>query len=298
MFKKLLVGVDGRPGGRDAIALAYRLAGLHTRIVLAHVYRDSAWGIGDGLALADERKRARRLLTDERLATGVNAETVLTYYGSPGRALHDLARREHADGLVVGCSHRGAVGRLLLGDDTRAALHDAPCAVAVAPRGYAHSDHQWLTVGVADDGSPESERALEAARGLAVGGSGQIVARSVVGLQSLSDDGAPLDWTEETERAIAAERERLGALQNVVGDVVYGDPGEELAAFAREVDVLVVGSRGLGAFDRLLLGSTSAYLAGRVSCPLLVLGPQVSAPGPDGSGEPFRGLRERAERAS
>lgn len=280
MFEKLLVGVDGRSGGRDAIVLAGRLAGPHTRIVLAHVYRGAAWGIGDDLALADERKRAQRLLADERLATGVNAETVVTDYGAPGRALHDLARREHADGLVVGCSHRGAIGRLLLGDDTRAALRDAPCMVAVAPPGYAHSDHQLQRIGVAHDGSSESERALEAARDLWGGGSCQIVARSVVGLQPAPDVGELLGWTEQTEQTIAAERERLNALGGVVGDVVYGEPRADLVAFAREVDALVVGSRGLGPIDRVLLGSASSDLVGRASCPLLVVGSKVSWPAP------------------
>jgi nucleotide-binding universal stress UspA family protein len=298
MFEKLLVGVDGRPGGRDAIVLAQRLAAPSTRIVLAHVYTDPALGFGDGVALADERDRAQRLLTGERLAIGVNAETVVSNYGSPGRGLHYLARTEHADGLVIGCSHRGSIGRLLIGDDTRAALHGAPCAVAVAPRGYARSDHEWQRIGVADDGSPDSRRALEAARGLAVGGSCQIVARSVVTLQPAADDGAPVSWTEPTEQAILAERERLAAVDDVVGDVAYGEPQAQLVEFAREVDVLVVGSRGLGPIDRALVGSISTHLAGRVSCPLLVLGPKVSWPAPGGPDEPSRGPRGLAEPAS
>ena len=38
MFKNVLVGVDGRAGGRDAIALASRLRDPDGELTLAHVY--------------------------------------------------------------------------------------------------------------------------------------------------------------------------------------------------------------------------------------------------------------------
>ena len=37
MFTKIVVGVDGRPGGRDAIALGAALERTGARLVLAHV---------------------------------------------------------------------------------------------------------------------------------------------------------------------------------------------------------------------------------------------------------------------
>ena len=69
MFENILVGVDGRQGGRDAIALAKRLAAPDATITLAHVY-GSEWSIGRAAPLAfqvareesrpDARRRARR----------------------------------------------------------------------------------------------------------------------------------------------------------------------------------------------------------------------------------------------
>src|SRR5579859_3719858 len=38
MFKDVLIGVDGRQGGRDAVALARELATPEARFTLAHVY--------------------------------------------------------------------------------------------------------------------------------------------------------------------------------------------------------------------------------------------------------------------
>ena len=39
MFKNVLVGVDGRPNGRDAIALASQLADPDGKLTLAHVHQ-------------------------------------------------------------------------------------------------------------------------------------------------------------------------------------------------------------------------------------------------------------------
>jgi nucleotide-binding universal stress UspA family protein len=73
-----------------------------------------------------------------------------------GRGLHELREVIEADLLVVGSSRRGLLGRVLIGDDTRAALNGAPCAVAIAPTGFASEPAVMRKVGVGYDGSPES----------------------------------------------------------------------------------------------------------------------------------------------
>jgi nucleotide-binding universal stress UspA family protein len=64
---------------------------------------------------------------------------------------------------------------------------------------------------------------------------------------------------------------RLSKLPGVAGRAVYGLAGEELAAFSKDVDLLVVGSRSYGPVKRLVLGSTSDYLERHARCSLLVL---------------------------
>jgi nucleotide-binding universal stress UspA family protein len=87
---------------------------------------------------------------------------------------------------------------------------------------------------------------------------------------------------------IDEKRARLATIQDVDADVVYGDPGESLAALASEVDLMVVGTRGQGPLGRLMSGSTSTYLARRVSCPLLAVPRPVSEPEPTAPDEPSR----------
>ena len=54
MFKKVLIGVDGRDGGRDAIALAQNLGGPRAHYVLANVVSGSL-SSGAGAFWADDR---------------------------------------------------------------------------------------------------------------------------------------------------------------------------------------------------------------------------------------------------
>lgn len=78
------------------------------------------------------------------------------------------------------------------------------------------------------------------------------------------------DATEVAGAAVAAAGAAFPGLPTSV-EVVVGDPVDELLAASRAADVLVVGSRGLGAFTGLLLGSVSERLARAAACPAVVV---------------------------
>ncbi|GGY33389.1 universal stress protein [Streptomyces djakartensis] len=67
---------------------------------------------------------------------------------------------------------------------------------------------------------------------------------------------------------------------NVTRDVTVGEPLTVLEIASRTASLVVVGSRGLGAFGSLLLGSTSAHLAAHGRCPVLVVRGRPSPDGP------------------
>lgn len=274
MFENVLVGVDGRANGHDAIVLATRLADPDAKLVLAHVHAgapDPAHTIAPGL-LKDQRKASDELLERERTAAGVSAEIVSVIAPTPGRGLHDQAEEQGADLLVVGSCERGVFGRAMLGDDTRASLNGAPCAVAVACRGYAGQRDSITTVGVGYDGSPESETALAAARAIAERNAASLRAMQVVNLPTYAFTSIIPPATGESIDALLAETNgQLAELAGVEGRAAYGVVGEELAAFTDELDLLVVGSRGYGPWQRLVLGSTSNHLQRHARCSLLVL---------------------------
>jgi nucleotide-binding universal stress UspA family protein len=274
MFEQVIVGVDGRPTGRDAIALASRLVSPEGKLTLANVHAGElrpVHAVTPGM-VQEERGASHELLERELAAAEVEAELVSFVAPSPGRGLHDLAEERGADLLVVGSCSRGALGRAMLGDDTRAALNGAPCAVGIATRGYAQHPLPLARVGVGYDGSPESEAALAAARAVAAQHRSKLLALEVVSVPTYSFTGlTPPALGDTIDALIADAKERLAALDDVEARAVYGLPGEELAAFGDDLDLLVVGSRNYGPLRRLVIGSTSDYLERHARSSLLVL---------------------------
>lgn len=81
--------------------------------------------------------------------------------------------------------------------------------------------------------------------------------------------------------AEAVERARAVAPGVDVGHaVVTGEPLTVLEAQSRAAELVVVGSRGMGGFVGLLVGSTAVHLTAHGRCPVLVVREQPSAEGP------------------
>jgi nucleotide-binding universal stress UspA family protein len=293
MFKRVLVGVDGRSNGRDAVALATRLIEPGGTLTLAHVHSGEVGPLHartPSLA-AHEREASQLLLEQERVASDVEARLVSVVAASPGRGLHQQADAEGTDLLVVGSCCHGVLGRAMLGNDTRGALNGAPCAVAIAPRGYAQSHRAIGRIGVAYNGSEESKTALSASRELAAQTSATVQALEVVSVSSYAFAGLMATSVGDSlELMLEEANARMKELPEVKGRAVCGLAGEELAAFGKEVDILVIGSRSYGPVRRLVLGSTSDYLERHARCALLVLPRaaqhvEISATEPSSAGE-------------
>lgn len=87
----------------------------------------------------------------------------------------------------------------------------------------------------------------------------------------------------EEEQVKAGERlvERMAhdaGISDAERRVVLGHPGERLADLAdeEEAELIVVGSRGRGAFKSAFLGSVSSGLVGVARCPVLIVPPGAS----------------------
>lgn len=281
MLKKIVAGVDGRPGGADAAALAAALAGPDTDVLLAGVYRDPLLPLpltfGHGAAL---RAETERVLHEVRHEHAPLARTMAVCDSFPARALRHLAEREHADLLVLGSTHRAAAGDAAIGRRARQVLHDACCPVALAARGFADEAGRPRQIVVGLDGSAEANAALAMASVLADGMESRITVIAV------ADDalptvmmpvGAPVEisqWEQVVqERRAHAERlvEQATADGRRAAEVLVGKPAEELARAAGSADLLVVGSRRWGALARIVVGSTAETLLRRAPCSLVLV---------------------------
>ena len=83
------------------------------------------------------------------------------------------------------------------------------------------------------------------------------------------DDCGRLDNAREVLRDFLAERD----FENVSVEIRLGDPGNEIAIYAEEIDagLIVIPSHGRGILQRMLLGSTTDRVVHLAHCPVLVL---------------------------
>jgi nucleotide-binding universal stress UspA family protein len=293
VFTTIVVGVDGRQGGRDALRLAAQLAEAGGgELVAVRVFPYQHRPALAGSPAVEEERESTQVALDRDLADmGMStARTHVVGDMSPARALHRMAERERADVLVVGSSHRGAVGRVLGGDVALGSLHGSPCPVAVAPRGIADRDAPPLSrIGVGFDGTPESRQALDAAVALAKSARARLellcaaAAPMPLFAEAAYTDGVIVDYHLEAEELISRTLAQLDV--DAIGKAVVGSPVETLVELTHRVDLLVVGSRGWGPIRRILPGSTAARLIREAACPVLVL-PRGAATGEPGEHEP------------
>lgn len=246
MYRRIMVGYDGHERSRDALALARGLAAIEgAELTLAAALEL------DPLATppdAYERATAEaedRLCASARELLGPTPFRLRIVGGvAAPRALTELAEAEHADVIVLGSTHHGGIGRVHPGSVGASLLHGAPCAVLIAPTGFASRERlEIASIGVGFDGRDQSGHAREVAAALA------------------EDLGASV------ETITVAEGE--------------GDPAEALIARSADLDLLVVGSRNHGPLRRALIGSVASEVIHGASSPVLVV--PRSTPGEGGS---------------
>ena len=274
---KLIVGYDGWERSKDALVLGRRLADvLGATLVLANVYTLLPLG-GDVAGVYDYivRQEAGEVLGQAAAPDAVERRAVASH--SAARGLHTLAEEEDATLIVVGSSHRGTPGRTKPGRVAQRLLHGSPCAVAVAPVGYADTapgGWQRILVGYID--TDEGAAALRAA--VALARATGAVLRVVTVVAPVPAALATAD-AREYLRVVKAERRRAldkavaTAARGVVveAEVLEGEPSEVLRGRAADADLVVVGSRGYGPLRQVLLGSVSAELLDGVGAPVIVV---------------------------
>ena len=139
------------------------------------------------------------------------------------------------------------------------------------------------------DGSEESLRAVDWAAREAVlrGAPLRIVSAAALPPRMISRAGAgEYDTvtdviTKERDRALAAAAElaaRAAPGLLIDTDPLSGAPAEAVTDSGAGALMLVLGSRGIGAFTALLLGSVSRYAASHASCPVVAI--RDETPGP------------------
>lgn len=197
-------------------------------------------------------------------------------WGPPAAAVVRFS--EGARRVVVGAPTRGRLERILLGSVALPVVAHAHCPVVVVPAGTEVVPPRRIVVGV--DGSEGSIRAVELALVTAQANGSEVTA--VLGWNLEVHEGVVV--TEPgSARWVAVEQRYADRVHQVVDPLAaahpdvpvgvhvrHGAPSRAVLeeAAEREADMVVVGSRGLGGFRGLLLGSVSRHVvqhAGRVA---------------------------------
>jgi nucleotide-binding universal stress UspA family protein len=274
---RVLLGYDGSEGAQDAVALARLFCRDGDAALLVNVLPDGGpLPVPYRLSAHSESEEGERTFDDARTELqGVEVETRTYTGGSPAFVLSDLAEEEEVDLVVVGSPHRGAFGRALIGSVAEGLLHGATIPTVAAPRGYAQNDHSSFNViGVAYNGSSESERALAYAQVLAVQSGATIRVLSVEETIAVTPGVVgytpppPIDSNELIDEALQALDDELKG----EGRRLSGPIAAALAeACEEDIDILIAGSRGYGPAGRVFLGSVSTQLIHKAPCPVLVV---------------------------
>jgi nucleotide-binding universal stress UspA family protein len=254
MYRTIVIGHDGSDAADAALRFAERLAADDARLLITRV------------AAASRRAAAEEELQRVRPASGLAVETRVIEARTAVRGLVAVAKDEDADLIVVGSDRRPGDYRAhkVLG---LRLLHGAPCAVAIAP-GDPESDIR--RIGVAYDGSAESELALAAAYELAE----RLHAAVTLYLAVLPDDAWGLAGQlahRDAGALLDAAADRAPSGVNPATVVVHGYASSALVNSAGGIaDLLVMGSRGQGPLQHAIAGSTSRAVTVEIDCPVLI----------------------------
>lgn len=283
MSMTIISGYDGSDGARAALRFSKRLAdALGADAVAANVYPLVPAILGKGATagalheLRDEaRVAAAKVLTD----SGVSGVEQIAYAAqSPAEGLHALADERRAALVVAGGTHRGAVGKVVMGSTAEKLLHGTPCPVAVVPADA--EDRPITTIGVAFDARQESRGALLAAKDLAgrLGAELIVLAVHEPMYTAYMGYGAPFpssdlerELEDEFKKHVRAESERAVGSDFEVRVLTGSAPRMLTEAAGTGIDLLVTGSRGYGNVRGVLLGSISRHLVDHAPCPVLVM---------------------------
>ncbi len=301
MFNNILVGVDGSESAIDAAHSAASIArSFGSKVLALHVFRFPVADLADvgpwGLTI--EQDAMDRAAADSRGAIEQSVRRVFESLKIPIQFLHEVgfepevdtilrvAERDNVDLIIVGSRGLTGVSELFLGSVSSGVLHHATCPVLIV-RGENTPCHTgtFRNVLLASDGSPCAQRAASYAVEMAkMAGTTLTVLNAYEDLYSVTAPGqvdAPIStseigiyakqWLEYVAQPVRELAKEAGVHCTYVQE--DGKPEETILKFADQhrADLIVIGSRGLRGYQRMLLGSVSNRVVHRADSPVMVV---------------------------
>jgi nucleotide-binding universal stress UspA family protein len=288
----IVIGVDGSDSAARALRWASREAELHGWELTALL----AWGYlsqyhADRSASfdpdydAEDALAALAAYVEEALGAERSASVACREVNDlPAGALLDAAAADDADLVVLGARGLGGFKGMLLGSVSQHCVQHATRPTAIVHDSAATDDSSAaprIVVGI--DGSETSRRALRwAVQEARVRQASVDVVHSwhlpYVGgypYTAGSFDPAPFEEAaRQTLDGVLAGTDTEGLPTPPAPILHLGDPATGILETAQGADLVVVGSRGLGGFKGMLLGSVGHHVANHSPCPVVIIPPE------------------------
>jgi nucleotide-binding universal stress UspA family protein len=229
---------------------------------------------------AEDGSAAQAAARETLHAAGIPTQSEVRY-GNPAEEILRLAESSSTDLIVVGSRGMGAVARFLLGSVAERVARHASCPVLVA-RPLVNDLRLCL---LAFDGSEEGEQVVERFARFPLPDPTMVRIVTVMPFLEGLASQPRLHWPVEIKRLYEEQQEkaqvRLDALEEqfrrlgrpTSTHLRPGDPASVLLDLVTEdgADLIAVGSSGMGAIERFLLGSVSTKVLQHAPCSVLIV---------------------------
>jgi nucleotide-binding universal stress UspA family protein len=283
MYKRILVATGGSPWSEAAVAYATALAvrlGAELRIltvlVIHATYAMPDMMASSELVMESVERQGQELLAQaaERAANAGVPSTTLCKWGNVPETILQTSAEEQCDLIVLGSRLVTGRKRLQLGSISSMVTTKAqqPVLVIKQPPPVL-SSHLWRRVLVATGGSPWSDVAVDHALQLAQDQHLDVCMLCVEAGRRRRPSDLDLATSEAKSILTLAEARAAAAGVSYAAKLAYGDVPEAILATAnsQECDLIILGSRGLTGWKRLMLGSISNAVAVKAVQPVMIV---------------------------
>ena len=282
MYKRVLVATGGSPWSDAAVAYAIAWAACTGAevCILTVLASPEAYSMPDVMSsselLMESIERQGQELLDRAAAQAESAGVVYTTlpkWGNIPETILQTAAEEECDLITLGSRVATGLKRLVVGRTLNAVAAKAqrPVLIIKHPPALRPGLALWRRVLVATGGSPWSDVAVDHALDLA--------RRQGLEVRLLSVDPSrvrsfPSSATSGTKNILAlAEAQAAAAGVTYEAHLAYGNVAQAIleAAARQACDAVILGSRGLTGFKRLMIGSISNVVAAKTLLPVLIV---------------------------
>jgi len=290
-FERILVAVDGSGSSLSACeAVASLAAGFEADVTLLNVIPSGgirrarqSEEVKAKLEEGSEKELEKAAAPFEGKGLSVSRET-LHAKPSVAQSILDCAARKKCDLIGLGTRRLGGFQGMLLGSISNGVATHASCSVLVVRRGPSSKTAAFRKILVAVDGSANSRKAAKKAGEIAKAMGSELVVIHIIHIPGYAYDAAAgaatntlendaRDYGRKLLQDTSSEFKRAGVTAKLELIEEIQSPSVRIARYAKEIgtDLVVIGARGVGGFERLLLGSVAIGVLHYSHCSVMVV---------------------------